>query len=90
MDVRGAEALTIVDSEFKNGGSGDGLNVFDTKTVVVYDSMAYDNYQDGFSYSNPDGGSMEVFEAFANGSNNGLNGLWNSQGSTVHESVAPI
>ncbi|MFK7817757.1 MAG: Ig-like domain-containing protein, partial [Planctomycetaceae bacterium] len=87
MDVRNADALTIVDSEFKNAGTGDGLNIFNTDTVVVYNSIARDNDGDGFSYSNPNGLSMEVFEAFANGSDNGLNGLWNSQGSTTHESV---
>ena len=87
MDVRNADALTIVNSEFVNAGTGDGLNVFNTETVVVYGSIASNNFGDGFSYSNPDGMAMEVFEAFVDGSNNGTSGLWQSQGSTTHESV---
>ena len=88
MDVRNADALTIVNSEFKNASAGgDGLNVFNTDTVVVYDSTAHHNDGDGFSYSNPNGTPMEVLEVDVNGSDNGLNGLWNSQGSTIHESV---
>jgi len=87
VDIRNTSRLTVVNSEFTRSAVRDGLNVVDVASVVAYGAVAHFNNADGFSYTNPSGRPMEVFEAFVTGSDNGLNGLWNSQGSTIHETV---
>lgn len=87
FDIRNTSNVTIVNSEFARATDGDGLNIVNASTVVIYSSKAHHNDADGFSYTNPKGSPMEVIEAFVNGSDNGLNGLWNSQGSTTHKTV---
>lgn len=93
VDVRNVKKLTVVNSHFINAGTGnatafgDGLNVLNGEDIVVYQSTATGNDNDGFSYSNPKGAPMFVLEAFVNSYGNGPAGEWSSQGSSAHETV---
>lgn len=87
LDARNGQHLTLVDSEFAFAGIGDGVNVFDFASVVVYNSIARNNYKDGLSYENLSGEPMEVLEFGVSANDNGQDGAWNSQGSTTHSSV---
>ncbi|MEM9587995.1 MAG: dockerin type I domain-containing protein [Planctomycetota bacterium] len=90
MDVRNVPLLTVVASEFKDSTQQDGLNVLNASSVLVIDSISSHNHTDGFSYANPSGNAMEVVEANVTANGNGLNLLFNSQGSSAHGTVRMI
>ncbi len=90
LDIRGSSSVTIIDSEVTGATSRDGLDIADVTSVVVVRSRAYGNAADGMSYTNPNGRPMEILEVEVDASSNGLNGQWNSQGSTIHGSASII
>ncbi len=67
-----------------------GLAIYNVDTAVVSGARAHGNLADGLNYHSPLKPSMEVLEIFSDGSDNGVNRLWNSQGSTAHETVEII
>ena len=90
LDIRNASQVTVVGSELSGATEQDGLNIANAETVVIYETISHHNHADGFSYTNPSGARMEVFEAFVVGSDNGQNSLWNSQGSSIHATVEMV
>lgn len=86
LDARNGAHLTLVDSEFADSNDGDGVDVMDFETVVVYNTWSHRNWRDGFSYHNASG-PMEVLEFEVRANDNGRNDSWTSQGSTTHETT---
>jgi hypothetical protein len=86
LDLRNMANATVVDSEFSGSTTRNGVAIYNVTTAIVSGSRAHHNHADGFGYHNPLR-PMEVLEIFSNGSDNGQNGSWNSQGSTIHDTV---
>ena len=90
LDVRGSASVTIIDSEVTGATLNDGLNLANVTSVLVVGTRAHGNAADGMSYTNPNRQPMEILEVDVDASGNGLNGQWNSQGSTIHGSVSIV
>lgn len=87
LDLRNMNHVTLVDTELYGATASNGVAIYNVDTVVVSGSRAHANNADGFNYHTPLQPDMEVLEIFSDGSDNGVNDLWNSQGSTAHETV---
>lgn len=87
LDLRNMNHVTLVDTELYGATASNGVAIYNVDTVVVSGSRAHGNNADGFNYHTPLQPDMEVLEIDSDGSDNGVNGLWNSQGSTAHETV---
>ena len=87
IDLRNGGLLTLREVEVAESFSRDGADLHNFDTIVVYNSIARDNWKDGFSYHNPKGNPMDVLEYNVQANDNGKEAVFHSQGSTTHNSV---
>lgn len=87
LDARRGNELTTTSVSFENVHGQDGLFVSDFESVWVVDSVARNNFEDGFSYTTHSRSDMKVLEQRVLATNNGLSGNNTAQGSSAHNDV---
>ncbi|MGV6818658.1 MAG: hypothetical protein ACWA44_15490 [Thiotrichales bacterium] len=86
LDLRNMSMATIVNSEIKNAATGNGFSAVNINSLLANQVTVHHNFRDGLNYHNPTK-PMEVLEYQIEAYHNGQNGQWNSQGSTIHDTV---
>lgn len=89
LDLRNMSNATIYNCEIKNASIGNGLSAVNVDQLLVKQVAVHHNFKDGLNYHNPDS-PMEVLEYNVEAYQNGQNGEWNSQGSTIHDTVKMV